>query len=98
LIVPSEWFEPAPRSILEAFAAGVPVISTRLGGIPEAVDDAQSGMLIPPGDVGSLQSAVEILMDDRRSLQLGEGAYRSWKSRFAPAEALSSLELIYARG
>jgi glycosyltransferase involved in cell wall biosynthesis len=98
LILPAEWFEPAPRSIVEAFAAGVPVIATRRGGIPESVEDGRSGVLFPAGDVASLRRAVESLMDDRRSRELGEGAYRSWTTRFTPAEALSSLERIYAGG
>jgi glycosyltransferase involved in cell wall biosynthesis len=98
LILPAESFEAAPRSIPEAFAAGVPVIATRRGGIPESVDDGTSGILIPPGDVASLRKAVEALMDDRRSVELGESAHRSWSERFAPAEALSSLERIYSGG
>jgi glycosyltransferase involved in cell wall biosynthesis len=48
LVVPSQWLETGPLVVLEAFAAGVPVIGTRLGGIAELVHDGIDGLLIDP--------------------------------------------------
>ncbi len=48
-----------PTVILEAMAAGKPVVSTRLAGVPEMVDDGQTGLLVPAGDPGALADALE---------------------------------------
>jgi glycosyltransferase involved in cell wall biosynthesis len=64
LIVPSLWYEGAPRIILEAYAAGVPVIASSIGALPELVEHGASGLLFPPSDAAALASAVTRLADD----------------------------------
>ena len=54
VVLPSECNENAPLSILEAYAAGRPVIGSRIGGIPELVREEETGVLFTPGDVGAL--------------------------------------------
>lgn len=54
VVAPSEWYENAPLSVLEALAAGKPLIGSRIGGIPELVDEGRSGWLFPAGDVDAL--------------------------------------------
>jgi glycosyltransferase involved in cell wall biosynthesis len=56
--------EGSPNALLEAMAAGVPVVSTRVGGIPEMVTDNQSALLIEPGDAAALANAISILLTD----------------------------------
>ena len=51
LVVPSIWPENSPLVIQEAFLAGVPVVASRIGGIPEAIDDGRNGLLFRAGDV-----------------------------------------------
>ena len=51
-------------SLLQASAAGVPIIASRAGGMPEAVADGQSGLLVPPGDATALAAALRRLLDD----------------------------------
>jgi colanic acid/amylovoran biosynthesis glycosyltransferase len=53
-----------PNVILEAMATGVPVVSTRHSGIPEAVEDGRTGLLVPPGDPEELADAIERLLED----------------------------------
>jgi glycosyltransferase involved in cell wall biosynthesis len=53
-----------PNVILEAMAMGVPVVSTRHSGIPEAVQDGRTGLLVPPGDAEQLAGAIARLLDD----------------------------------
>lgn len=54
LVVPSIWPENSPLVIQEAFLAGVPVVASRIGGIPEAVDDGRNGLLFRAGDADDL--------------------------------------------
>lgn len=64
LVVPSIWYENTPFVVLEAFAAGVPVIATNLGGLSELVRDGVDGELFPRGDHGELARRMQALLDD----------------------------------
>jgi len=75
LVVPSIWPENSPLVIGEAFLAGVPVVASRVGGIPEAVVDGVNGLLVEPGDVEDMRRALVRLVDDPALLaRLREGA------------------------
>jgi glycosyltransferase involved in cell wall biosynthesis len=50
---------------LEAMASGTPVIASRVGGLPEVIEDGETGFLVPPGDVAALRQRVEMLLEDR---------------------------------
>jgi glycosyltransferase involved in cell wall biosynthesis len=58
LAVPSLWLETGPLVVLEARAAGLPIIGSRLGGIAELVREPEMGMLVPPGDPEALAEAI----------------------------------------
>ncbi|MBK1716192.1 glycosyltransferase [Thiocystis violacea] len=61
-------------SLLQAASAGVPIVASRAGGIPEAVRDGQNGRLVPPGDVPALREAIRtLLVDPEQRRALGEG-------------------------
>jgi glycosyltransferase involved in cell wall biosynthesis len=64
IVVPSEWYENCPMSVLEAMAHGKPVVASRIGGIPELVVDGETGFLFEPGDADELRSHVNHLMCD----------------------------------
>ncbi len=53
-----------PMSLLEGMASGLPALATAVGGIPDAVRHGENGMLVPPGDVPALASALRILLED----------------------------------
>jgi glycosyltransferase involved in cell wall biosynthesis len=57
LVLPSIWWENSPLALLEALAAGVPVVASRTGGLPEIVPEG-AGVLVPPGDVEALRVAM----------------------------------------
>ncbi|MBR1229049.1 MULTISPECIES: glycosyltransferase family 4 protein [unclassified Bradyrhizobium] len=64
IVVPSEWYENCPMSVLEAMAHGKPVVASRIGGIPELVVEGETGVLFEPGDADELQSHISRLMGD----------------------------------
>jgi glycosyltransferase involved in cell wall biosynthesis len=95
LLVPSLWYEAQPRVILEAYAAGVPVVASRIGGLPDLIADGESGLLVPPDNPIAWSQAVERLLDDDEAKRLGNGAYRQWVTQYNPERALRTLEDAY---
>ena len=63
VVLPSRWYENLPFSVMEAFAAGRPVVASDLGGIPEMVDDGVNGFLFPAGDEEALAGRMATLLD-----------------------------------
>lgn len=76
-LVTSAW-ENLPHTLLEALAAGTPVIATAVGGIPEVVHDRENGLLVPAHDVAAIASAIErLLRDDALRASLAAAAAAS---------------------
>jgi glycosyltransferase involved in cell wall biosynthesis len=89
--------EALPLSLLEAMAAGVPVVTTPVGGIPEVVTDGVTGFLTPPGDVATLELRLrKLLLDRSLAATIGAAGRETVRLRFAPERALPQLEEIYA--
>nr|WP_294503838.1 glycosyltransferase family 4 protein [uncultured Rhodopila sp.] len=83
LLVPSRWFEAFSLVAAEAAAAGVPVVASRIGGIPEVVLDGETGLLITPGDRKALLAAVALLLGDAELCdRLGSAARRRAEAAF----------------
>lgn len=64
VVVPSTWQEPLGLVVLEALACGVPVIASRVGGIPEMIEHGKTGLLVPEGDPAALAGAIDHLLAD----------------------------------
>ena len=78
VVLPSIWFENNPFSIIESFARGVPVVASRIGGIPELVRDGETGMTFAPGDSGDLRKKIRFLLDRPEEIRcMGQNA-RQW--------------------
>jgi N-acetyl-alpha-D-glucosaminyl L-malate synthase BshA len=85
-------------SILEAMCFGCPSVSTRVGGIPEVVEDNRSGLLVPSGDVGALVSALEALIhDEARRRSLGRAAQARARELFSTDVIVPRYEALYRR-
>ena len=88
--------EGVPNAMLEAMATGLPVVATRHGGIPEAVIDGESGLLVPENDSPALAMAVlRLLEDDGLRQRLAQGALLSIETRFDRAVQIRRLEVLY---
>ena len=95
-VLPS-YNEGLPMSVLEAMAAGLPVLSTDIGGIPEAVTDGVEGFLITPGDVDALSERLKLLLTDGDlARRMGEAARRKVETTFASGAILPKVESLYA--
>jgi N-acetyl-alpha-D-glucosaminyl L-malate synthase BshA len=82
---------------LEAMACEVPVIATRVGGLPEVVDEGETGYLFDVGDVdGMAQRAVEILEDDGKRERLGHRGREVAKARFSTEKIIPQYEALYS--
>lgn len=95
LLVLSSDHEGLPVAIMESLALGVPVVSTAVGGIPEAIDDGVQGLLVPARDPEALADAIErVCRDDDLRARLGAGATER-SGAFDAAVATSRIEAIY---
>lgn len=75
LVIPSEWYENNPRSVIEAFALGKPVVGARIGGIPELVKDWETGLTFTSGDAVDLNSKIKLMIDNKDRLpDMGKNA------------------------
>jgi glycosyltransferase involved in cell wall biosynthesis len=97
LVVPSVTYEGAPRSVVEAYAAGVPVIANAAGALPELVEDGVTGLLVQSAHAGAWGAAFDKLAAEDFAHRLGEGAQRIWRERYSPKRGLAELEDAYAR-
>ena len=69
-IFPSEWYEPFGRTIIEAYAVGTPVVASRIGGVPELVEEGVTGRLFTSGDAADLARVVRQFAADADHRQL----------------------------
>jgi glycosyltransferase involved in cell wall biosynthesis len=90
--VPSRWLETGPLVVLEAFAAGTPVLGSNLGGIAELVTDGVDGILLPADDVAAWAETVAALAADRARLDALRGGVRPPRTM---ADVAREMAMIY---
>jgi len=84
------------NAVLESLASGVPVVATRVGGTPEAVDHGVTGLLVPPSDPQALATAItELLSDPARAAEMGAAGRRAMTERFGMDRMVHATEQLY---
>ena len=96
IAVLSSLSEGSPNALLEAMAAGVPVVATRVGGIPEIATDQESALLVEPGDVAGMSAALANLLEENgRAARLAERAHERIVQSYSPEARVRKLVDIY---
>lgn len=96
LVAPSTWHENQPMIILEAIAAGLPVVASDLGGMSELVRDGETGRLVPPGNAEALATAVaDIMSDTQARAAMGRAGRELAAAHFGAEQHLDSLDAAY---
>jgi N-acetyl-alpha-D-glucosaminyl L-malate synthase BshA len=96
-LLPSET-ESFGLAALEALSCEVPVIASRVGGLPEVIRDGENGYLLPVGDVaGMAEAALSLLRDEDRRRAFGVAGRRWAETRFSRADVVSRYRAIYER-
>jgi len=97
LLLPSLWYEGFPMVAVEALCAGLPIIASRIGGLPEIIEDGVSGFLIRPGDHAALVEALNRFtgFSRDRAAQLRNSARNRYIENYGEATNYNLLTAIY---
>lgn len=88
--------EGTPVTIIEALAAGRPVVATRVGGLPDVVDEGETGLLVRPGDTHAMAERLELLArDPELARRMGEEGRRRALSRYAVSRLVDDVDALY---
>jgi glycosyltransferase involved in cell wall biosynthesis len=96
-VLASNW-EGLPLTVLEAMRAGLPVVASDVGGVAEAIDDGESGILVPRGGVNELSSALARLIDDPGlRAGIGSASRMRFEKDFTQERMLAGVAEVYRR-
>lgn len=95
-VLAARWYENQPIAVIESFAAGVPVVASDIGGLPELVRPGETGALVPVDDSRMLADAVRAYIDDpTEGMEQGRKARAFAEDAFAPAVHLERIQQLY---
>ncbi len=98
LVVPSEWYENFPVTVLEAFMAAKPVVASRMGGLPYIVDEGQSGLLFEAGKAGELAQKIQSLVGDPAgAARMGACGRRLSETKYGPEQGYNNLMKVFSQ-
>jgi len=96
VVLPSEWYENNPLTVIEAFTMSIPVIGSRIGGIPELVKDGITGLTFEAGNSEDLASRIEYLMNNPDKItEMGRNAKAYVKEELNSEKHYKKLMEIY---
>lgn len=96
LVLPSIWYENFPRTLVEAFGCGLPVIASRIGALAELVEDRVTGLLFEPGDPASLADVMRWALEHPAEMvSMGKAARAHYEANFTAERNYQQLLAIY---
>ncbi len=96
VVLPSEWYENNPRTVMEAFALGKPVIGARIGGVPELVRDGETGLTFEPRNAEDLRDKIDYLKNSPDKIsEMGKNARKFAEKELNPEKHYQQLMKIY---
>lgn len=96
IMIVTSSFEAFPLSVIEAMSMKVPVIATNVGGIPEAIDDGENGMLVPHGNIDALCEAIKYLVNNPETrLKMGENGRARVLEKFTIEQNVRKTEDVF---
>ena len=98
IVIPSQWYEGQPRTVIEAFAKGAPVIASNIGAMAEMIEDGKTGVLVTPGDAGELAAKVRWALDNTGTMaEMGARGRIAFEGTFTADRNFGALMDIYAQ-
>jgi len=98
-VVPSVWQDALPLAVMEPMSRGKPVVGSRVGGIPEMIEDGESGLLVDPGDEEALAEALTGLLEDPSLVRrMGRAAKERVAQKFSPEREFEQMMQVIAKG
>lgn len=98
VVAPSEWYETFGLTLLEGLAHARPVISSRIGGMTEVVEEGVDGLLVAPGDVEGIRKALLCLWNDEaKAVSMGVAGRRKVLDKFGPERHIEGIRSVYAK-
>lgn len=95
-ILPSQWYENFPYAALESFAYSKPIIASKIGGIPEIVDDVINGLLFESGNVAELRRCVDWIHNhQQQAREMGMAGRKKVESSYSPTKHIEKLAELY---
>jgi glycosyltransferase involved in cell wall biosynthesis len=95
-VLPAQWYEPFGLTVLESFAQGRPVIASRMGALPELIDEGEDGLIFEPGDAAGLRKHIEVLhADPARTDTMGQAGRAKLVEHFGPKTHYHELMRVY---
>ena len=95
-VLPSQWPDPCPTTVLEAMALGAPLVTTPMGGIVDMVVDGDSALVVPPGDVAATAAALDRVVGEPELGPRLAAQARVEVRRYLQSRVAADLEEIYA--
>ena len=97
-VLPAEWYENCPMSVLESLAYGRPVIGSGIGGLPELINDGDDGIIVEPGNTPQLAAALEALTSNiSRAREMGMAGREKVQKEFSPDRHYAQIAAIYSK-
>src|SRR5262249_10488449 len=94
-VLSSQW-EGSPLAVLEYMDAGRAIVATRVGGVPDLIEDGAHGRLVPPGDPAAISAAVAALLrDGDEARRMGEAARERRRGEFTIQKMVERIEGLY---